>query len=50
MFLKFKKIFRSLPCSRLPSGRDRGDRTCETPLPCCPDSQLSASPGLGQPP
>ena len=40
------RTFRSSPCSRLPSGRDRRDRTCDTPLPCCQDSPLSASPGL----
>lgn len=40
------RTFRSSPCSHLPSGRDRRDRTCDTPLPCCPDSPLSASPGL----
>ena len=40
------RTFRSLPCSRLPSGRDRWDRLCDTPLPCSPDSPLSASPGL----
>ena len=40
------QTFRSSPYSRLPSGRDRRDRTCDTPLPCCPDSPLSASPCL----
>ena len=40
------RTFGSLPCSRLPSGRDRWDRLCDTPLLCCPDSPLSASPGL----
>ena len=40
------QTFQSLPCSRRPSGRDRRDRTCDTPLPCCQDSPLSASPGL----
>lgn len=40
------RTFRSSPCSHLPSGRDRRDRTCDTPLPCCQDSPLSASPGL----
>ena len=40
------RTFRNSPCSRLPSGRDRRDRTCDTPLPCCQDSPLSASPGL----
>lgn len=37
------RTFRSSPCSRLPSGRDRRDRTRDNPLPCCPDSPLSAS-------
>ena len=40
------QTFRSSPCSRRPSGRDRRDRTCDTPLPYCQDSPLSASPGL----
>lgn len=40
------QTFRSSPYSRRPSGRDRRDRTCDTPLPCCQDSPLSASPGL----
>ena len=40
------RTFRSSPCSHLPSGRDRRDRTCDTPLPCCTDSPLSASPDL----
>ena len=40
------QTFRSSPCSRLPSGRDRRDRTCDTPLLCCPDTPLSASPDL----
>ena len=40
------RTFGSLPCSRLPSGRDRRDRPCDTPLPCCQDSPLSASPCL----
>lgn len=40
------QTFRSSPYSRRPSGRDRRDRTCDTPLPCSPDSPLSASPGL----
>ena len=40
------RTFRSSPCSRRPSGRDRRDRTCDTPLPCCQNSPLSASPGL----
>ena len=40
------RTFGSLPCSRLPSGRDRWDRLCDTPLPCCQDSPLSASPCL----
>lgn len=40
------QTFRSLPYSRRPSGRDHRDRTCDTPLPCCQDSPLSASPGL----
>ena len=40
------QTFLSSPCSRRPSGRDRRDRTCDTPLPCCQDSPLSASPGL----
>lgn len=40
------QAFRSSPYSRRPSGRDRRDRTCDTPLPCCQDSPLSASPGL----
>jgi len=37
------RVFGSSPCSRLPSGRDRRDRTRDNPLPCCPDSPLSAS-------
>ena len=40
------RTFRNSSCSHLPSGRDRQDRTCDTPLPCCQDSPLSASPGL----
>lgn len=40
------QTFRSSPYSHRPSGRDRRDRTCDTPLPCCQDSPLSASPGL----
>ena len=40
------RTFRSSPYSHRPSGRDRRDRTCDTPLPCCQDSPLSASPGL----
>ena len=40
------RTFRSSPYSHLPSGRNRRDRTCDTPLPCCQDSPLSASPGL----
>ena len=40
------QTFRSSPCSRRPSGRNRRDRTCNTSLPCCQDSPLSASPGL----
>ena len=40
------QTFQSSPYSRRPSGRDRRDRTCDTPLPCCQDSPLSASPGL----
>ena len=40
------QTFRSSPCSRRPSGRNRRDRTCDTSLPCCQDSPLSASPGL----
>ena len=40
------QTFRNSPYSRRPSGRDRRDRTCDTPLPCCQDSPLSASPGL----
>lgn len=40
------QTFRSSPYSRRPSDRDRRDRTCDTPLPCCQDSPLSASPGL----
>ena len=40
------QTFLSSPCSRRPSGRDRRDRTCDTSLPCCQDSPLSASPGL----
>lgn len=40
------RTFRSSPCSRLPSGRDRRDRTCDTLLPCCQDIPLSPSPGL----
>ena len=40
------QTFQNSSYSRLPSGRDRRDRTCDTPLPCCQDSPLSASPGL----
>ena len=40
------QTFQSSPYSHRPSGRDRRDRTCDTPLPCCQDSPLSASPGL----
>lgn len=40
------QTFRSSPYSHRPSGRDRRDRTCDTPLPCCQDSPLSASPCL----
>ena len=40
------QTFRSSPYSHRPSGRDRRDMTCDTPLPCCQDSPLSASPGL----
>ena len=40
------RTFRSSPYSHRPSGRDRRDRTCDTPLPCCQDSPLSASPDL----
>ena len=40
------QTFRSSPCSRRPSGRNRRDRTCNTSLPCCQDSPLSASPDL----
>ena len=40
------QTFRNSPYSHRPSGRDRRDRTCDTPLPCCQDSPLSASPGL----
>ena len=40
------QTFRSSPYSHRPSGRDRRGRTCDTPLPCCQDSPLSASPGL----
>lgn len=40
------QTFRSSPYSHRPSGRDRRDRTCDTLLPCCQDSPLSASPGL----
>lgn len=40
------QTFRSSPYSHRPSGRDHRDRTCDTPLPCCQDSPLSASPGL----
>ena len=40
------QTFRSSPYSRRPSGKDRRDRTCDTPLPCCQDSPLFASPGL----
>lgn len=40
------QTFRSSPYSHRPSGRDCRDRTCDTPLPCCQDSPLSASPGL----